>query len=136
VGEHGFRAGTEEKTAAYLTARMCPAGLGSHAYENATHLRLPEGVARDLCERRLRGEFLRRLRWLCPAFDGWPLPARRALIDMAYNLGVGGLSRFQEMLKACDRVDWASAAEECHRRTCRDERNEWTRELFIEAASA
>jgi GH24 family phage-related lysozyme (muramidase) len=53
---------------------------------------------------------------------------------MAYNLGVGGLSRFQELLKACDRGDWAAAAEECHRRTCRDERNEWTRELFIEAA--
>ncbi len=52
---------------------------------------------------------------------------------MAYNLGVGGLGRFSNMLHACERGDFAAAADECHRRTCRDDRNEATRELFLAA---
>jgi len=106
------------------------------AFASATTLRLPEGAVRALAAERLAGEFLPALRRDFPGFDGFPAPAQRALVDMAYNLGVGGLGKFHELRAAVDTGDWRTAAAECHRRTCRAERNEWTRDLFLEAAGA
>ena len=40
-------------------------------------------------------------------------PMRKAvLIDMAYNLGLGGLNKFQNMIKAIDDGDYSTAASE------------------------
>ena len=103
-------------------------------YERVSDLVLPPNLPRDLAAARLQREFLPGIRRLCPGFDGYPQPAQRALVDMAYNLGVGGLAKFPSMLQACERGDFAAAAGECHRRTCRDDRNEATRELFLAAS--
>ncbi len=46
---------------------------------------------------------------------GWSAlaPARRkALVDMAFNLGVGGLAKFSRLLAAVNREDWQSAEAE------------------------
>ena len=36
---------------------------------------------------------------------------RAALINMAYNLGIGGLRNFRRMWKAIDKEDWAAASD-------------------------
>ena len=55
---------------------------------------------------------------------------------MAYNLGAGGLAKFKNLRAACEAGDWALAATECSRSTSRPARNEWTRQMFLEAAAA
>lgn len=65
---------------------------------------------------------------------GLEMETKQALLDMAYNLGVGGLGKFSQLKEAVNRQDWATAAECCNRRTSRAERNDWTREMFLAAA--
>lgn len=113
-----------------------PVKPGSSAYANLSDLRLTLDVVTGLVSQRLEAEFLPGLRRLCPGFDGFPLAARRALVDMAYNLGVGGLAKFVHLLAACNAGDWETAEAQCHRSTCRDSRNGWTANMFAAAAAA
>lgn len=129
----GAPAMPEEIRAIFERVAAQPAGQHASRYERVSDLVLPPNLARDLAATRLEREFLPGIRRLCPGFDGYPQPAQRALVDMAYNLGVGGLGRFKNMLQACERGDFAAAAGECNRRSCRDDRNEATRELFLAA---
>lgn len=39
-------------------------------------------------------------------------PRQRVVVDMAYNLGLGGLLKFQRFLAAIEEQNWACAAEE------------------------
>lgn len=48
----------------------------------------------------------------CPSFDALPEGVQLALIDMAFNLGRGGLSGFRGMLAAIAHGDWLAAATE------------------------
>ena len=123
-----------EIQAAFAHVAAQPAGRHASHYEHASDLVLPPNLPRELAAARLEREFLPGLRRLCPGFDGYPQPAQRALVDMAYNLGLGGLARFSKMLRACERGDFAAAGNECHRHTCRDDRNDATRELFLAAS--
>ena len=129
----GAPATPAEIHAAFARVAAQPAGQHASRYQGVSDLVLPPNLPRDLAGMRLEREFLPGIRRLCPGFDGYPQPAQRALVDMAYNLGVGGLARFKNMLQACERGDFAAAAGECNRRTCRDDRNEATRELFLAA---
>ena len=104
-------------------------------YTHASDLRLTTAFVRELVGKRLENEFIPGIRKLCHDFDAWPLPARRAIVDMAYNLGVGGLAKFHHLISACQARDWAGAAAQCHRATCRDMRNAWTMQCFIDAAA-
>jgi GH24 family phage-related lysozyme (muramidase) len=106
------------------------------SYRLASDLVLPPGVAGDLAIRRVDRNVLPGLRRLFPNFDRYPLPARRALIDMAFDLGLAALSRFRNLITACATGDFATAANHCHRRGGRDTRNAATRLLFLEAANA
>lgn len=73
------------------------------------------GITRGQAVELLRGDIIRtrtallhELPWLAD-LD----PVRRdALVNMAYNLGVGGLLRFRRMLDALRRRDWDGAARE------------------------
>jgi len=47
---------------------------------------------------------------------------RAALINMAFNLGIGGLLGFHKMLGACEKGDWATAALEALN-------SEWARQV-------
>jgi GH24 family phage-related lysozyme (muramidase) len=130
----GAPATPAEIRAAFTRVAAQPAGQHASRYERASDLVLPSNVARDMAAARLQHELLPGIRRLCPGFDRYPHPAQRALVDMAYNLGVAGLGRFSNMLDACERGDFAAAAGESNRRTCRDERNDATRELLLAAA--
>lgn len=102
-------------------------------YRHLTVERLPLSEAQALVAQRLELEFIPGIRQLCHDFDAWPLPARKAIVDMAYNLGIGGLAKFHNLISACQNQDWAAAAHECHRSTSRDSRNAWTMTQFIDA---
>ena len=105
-------------------------------YQSICDLRLALDYVKSLVATRLSNEFVPGIIRLCPRFASFPLPARRALVDMAFNLGVHGLGMFPHMLAACNAGDWAMAAGQCHRSTCRDTRNAWTAQCFIDAEVA
>jgi hypothetical protein len=95
---------------------------------------------------KLREQFLPGLHALCPGFDDFPQPAQSVLIDMAWNLGLGGpataahrasgLHGFPSLIAACNAGDWASAARQSHVATSRDERNAWRAAQLLAAGSA
>ena len=123
-----------EKTAAWAcVSDAFDKTKNAAAYQSLTSIRLSQDFVRSLVGQRLSSEFIPGIVRLCPQFETFPLPARRALVDMAYNLGVHGLGMFPHMLAACNAGDWGMAANQCHRSTCRDSRNDWTAQMFAEA---
>jgi GH24 family phage-related lysozyme (muramidase) len=116
-----------------------PNPFGAKHYEHASDLVLPKGIADQLAADRLMKDFLPGLRNLFPHFDAFPVPAQRALVDMAYTLGVKGLAtKFKTVVSACNGGDFDTAAKYCHRKAKGhgrkdDERNVWTANLFREA---
>jgi len=131
----GQPATAAEVRAAFDRVRAQGPGHKALSYRLLSDLVLPPGVAGDLAVRRLDREFLPGLRRLCPSFDRYPVPAQHALVDMAYNLGVGGLSKFHKLLASCERGDFVTASNNCHRRSSREPRNAATQRLFLEAAN-
>lgn len=61
-----------------------------------------------------------------------PTSVQLALVDMGYNLGVAGLSRYVQLSAAVRARDWQTAAAECYRRGIGDKRNNATRDLFAQ----
>ena len=115
--------------------------FGAQHYAKASDLVLPDGAANQLAVDRLEKDFLKGLRRLFPGFDGYPQPAQRALVDMAYTLGVSGLeTKFPRFVTACQEGKFANAAEHSDRKLKAiggrkgDERNVATRNLLLEAA--
>lgn len=65
-------------------------------------------------------------------WDALPQPAKLALLDMAYNLGLTGLLKgYPKMLKAVVSGDWQTAAAESHRNGPPAARNDWTSKQFL-----
>jgi GH24 family phage-related lysozyme (muramidase) len=122
-----------EKTNAWHRVSGMPKALRATAYASSTNLRLMLEDIEGLCRARLEYEFLPRLPMILTGWAQYPLSAQRALVDMAYNLGMGGLSRFVRMRAACAKWDWAQAAAESVRTSCRQARNDWTAALLKEA---
>ena len=59
--------------------------------------------------------------------------AKRALLDMAYSLGlrgIRGLRKFQTPIGHVGRREWEKAADACARKGIPDGRNEWTKACF------
>jgi len=131
----GSPATAAEVRAAYHQVQAQSTGHAAPAHERASDLVLPAGYAAVLVIRRLERELLPALRRLFPGFGHYPLPAQRALVEMAYHLGVGGLRRFTNLTAACNRGEFAAAADHCHRRTVGVARNAATRALFRKAAN-
>jgi GH24 family phage-related lysozyme (muramidase) len=59
-----------------------------------------------------------------------PQPVQEALVDLCWNLGLGGLSKYTKLRAALDKRDYATCARECSRRGVSDARNKWTRNRF------
>jgi hypothetical protein len=130
----GAAATPGEIRAAFDQIRAQGPGHRSIAYRFTSDLVLAAGVAADLAAARIEHELLPGLRYVFAGFDRYPLPAQRALVDMAYDLGFTGLGKFRNLVAACARGDFATAAEQCHRRTARQIRNTATKILFRQAA--
>jgi GH24 family phage-related lysozyme (muramidase) len=67
-------------------------------------------------------------------YDSYPLPVKQALLDMVYNLGLEGLLKFKKLKASVEAGDWATAAAQSHRNGPSDERNDWTRDMFLAAS--
>jgi GH24 family phage-related lysozyme (muramidase) len=67
-----------------------------------------------------------------PEWTSYPEPARQALFDIAFNVGVAGLLKFRKLLAAVNAGDWETAAAECHRQGIPEARNIETARLFRE----
>lgn len=75
------------------------------------------------------GELRKRVR----GYDAMPDGVKMALLDMAYNLGPGGLLHgFPKLMSAVEAGAWAQAAALCQRRGPGAARNEWTRAMFLQ----
>jgi len=111
-------------------------GLPAGAYRSpgSPRIELPIAAVDELLRNRLDREFLPGIHRLLPDFDSYPAPAQSALVDIAFNCGVSGLSTFSHLLEACRKQQWATAADSCHRKTSRPERNQWAHDKFLEAA--
>jgi len=95
-----------ETIANYEVIANARPGHAAGWYEVQTKIRLPTGVAEKVAQRRLDEEFLPGLRLQFPGFDGYPDGPRRAIVDMAWSLGLLGLSAFTNLRQACDAADW------------------------------
>jgi GH24 family phage-related lysozyme (muramidase) len=119
---------------AFAVVATAPEGMLARRYERLTVPRLSTAAMRAVHEADTRA-FLARIRARFDAFDSYPLPARLAVLDMAYNLGLDGLWRkFPRWRAACLDQDWRTCAKECRRRDIQASRNLWTRQRFLEAA--
>jgi hypothetical protein len=112
-------------------------------YRDITSLRLKARADEELFQLDMK-RFSQQLRKLFPGFDQFPAPAKVALFDMIFNLGIGhekskkqkatGLTQFHKLRAAISTHDWIKAAEASHRNGPGPERNEMTRLLFLAAA--
>lgn len=110
----------------------CAPGLIASAYRaHQTLVFLQTADIDNLAKTRLSKEFLPGLVSIFPNFDTLPIGPKRALVDMAWNLGIHGLKGFPTMIHAVQAQDWATAAVQCHRSTCRADRNAWTAAMFL-----
>jgi GH24 family phage-related lysozyme (muramidase) len=133
----GRKATEQEIKDAWKAVKAMPAGLAAPRYALRPSIELPDDEIKKLALARLDKEFLSALRRDFPGFDQLPRPARRALVDMAYNLGVGAFpSKWPTLKNAVVAKDWARAAESCRVKNGRPERNEWRAALFLYAATA
>lgn len=104
--DEGFSATAYKDSLGYLTV-----GYGLCIDEKAAGAGITEEEARMLLEHRvlkLRNQVIDAI----PTFDTLPDPVQRALINMAYQLGIAGLKGFKRMLLAIEARDWNAAAEE------------------------
>jgi GH24 family phage-related lysozyme (muramidase) len=68
-------------------------------------------------------------------YDSYPAPAKDALLDMAFNLGVHGLvAHFPHLKAGADSQNWRICAAQCRRNGISDTRNQKTMDLFLAAA--
>jgi GH24 family phage-related lysozyme (muramidase) len=110
-------------------------GLDYHRYRSATSPTLSEAVMNSMLTAVISANDVI-LRTRLPAYDGFPDPAKLALLDMIYNLGESKLFReYPLMLAAVDSQHWLTASQQCHRDGPNQQRNDWTRNSFLAANS-
>lgn len=119
-----------------------PAKIAS-SYKKHTRLDLPENVIDSLLKNTV-DDFEKSLENYFREYKTYPTAVKRALLDMAYNIGMGkeatkthnatGLRQFKTLKAAIESGDWTKAAENCHRIGPSEARNNWTRDMFLEAA--
>lgn len=103
-------------------------------FKRHTELDLPEEAIDAVLQHHLE-EFLTGLRREFTNFDDAPEPARKALLDMAFNLGLGGVVRkFPSFARGFRGGEWAVCARECHRRGISEVRNRYVEDLFKQLA--
>ena len=129
----GQPATAAEIRADFERVKQQPMGRLAKTYKASTLLDLPDAAVDALLQTTVHG-FETSLRANFAGYDNYPAPAKRALLDMVYNLGPSKLMAFANLKKAVEAKKWAVAAQECERRGPSPERNNWTREMFMKAA--
>ena len=131
---NGSPATAAQIQADYASVAAVQKGLVASSYAHLTQCRMANSdidalIAADVT----RFEAL--LAAALPNWNTYPEPAQEALFDMAFNLGIGGLTKkFPRMLAAVDAGQWAEASAQCHRQGIGESRNQQTAALFLQAA--
>ena len=118
----------------YAAVAAAPKGQPATAYAHLTRCRVIADDLENLVAADVQS-FETQLAAALPNWSSYPDPARQALFDMAFNLGLGGIKRFPTMLHAVNAGDWATAAAKCHRMGIGEARNQATVALFLRAAA-
>ena len=149
----GQPATKDEVARAFHAVAAMKGGMRAKNYKQKLSIEITDAKAKELALKRLKTEFIPKLRQLLNGFDGFPLPARRAFIDMVYNMGIGGpahidkkgknhkasgLFSFRSLRAAAGTGDWLTASLHCERRNPDKnehtaKRNAWTKALFEQA---
>jgi len=109
-------------------------GLSCQAYRSTDSLTLPEHAMTALLSNMIAANDLI-LRARLADYDGFPTPAKLALLDMLYNLGETKLFReYPLLLAAVNHQHWLTVSQQCHRAGPNSERNQWTRNQFLASA--
>jgi GH24 family phage-related lysozyme (muramidase) len=127
----------EEKRAAFIRAQDAfRKNKAATAYADCSDLRLSATTVQELCTTRLENEFIPAIKRECPDFDNYPPSAKRALVDIAYNVGTVGFTKFSHMLEYANTGKWDGCAISCHRKREPGEsekRNNWAEDMFRQA---
>jgi hypothetical protein len=99
-------------------------------FRQYTELILPRTAIEDQLLDHLE-EFLVGLRSNINDFDDYPEAARKAILDMTFNLGLAGvLNKFPSFVRAFRERNWAGCRVECNRRGIAEARNNYVKSLF------
>ncbi|AQW68362.1 hypothetical protein [Pseudomonas parafulva] len=125
-------ASDEQKRSEWRTIHSLPSGYLPSWYSEHGDLYLESEFIDSKVAELIDDSFMALSR-IFPDVGQLPSAARIALQDMVYNLGEEGLRRYTNLRAAIARRDWQTAAAESHRIGPNDERNNATRDLFLEA---
>jgi len=130
----GAAATLEEKTAEWHLVKSLKPAMLPRYYEERTTLRMTPAAVDALQDADVAG-FQSELVHLLPDFGEFPEPGQEALLDMAFQLGAGGLmSKFPHLALAAKARNWHACADQCHRAGIQEWRNTATADLFRRAA--
>ncbi len=133
VRKDGTAATPEEKIAEWNLVKGLKAAMLPKYYEDRTTLRMTPAAIDGLQDADVAG-FRSSLAHRLSGFSEFPAPAQEALLDMAFQLGAGGLmSKFPHLALAAKARDWQACAEQCHRAGIQEWRNTATADLFRRA---
>ena len=129
----GERATPQQIDAEYAQVSAQKVGMVASKYKPFTTLEMHSDGIDELLDHRI-DEFAQGLSRSLGQFNDFPDAAQEALLDMAFNLGVSGLTRkFPKLVRAAEQHDWDTCAAECTRKGIGDQRNEFTKSLFMSA---
>lgn len=94
-----------EIATAYAAVSQMPPNQWWTKYRLSPSLEITEAFAYELAIARLKKEFLPQIIKRFPDFDDYPKPAKRFMVDMAYNGGAGHFAK-RGMVGAIKNRDW------------------------------
>jgi GH24 family phage-related lysozyme (muramidase) len=115
----------------YERVKGLPEGKAAIFYRRSSSPVLAQAAIDANLQEALEG-FEGKLREVLKGYDSYPVGAKLALLDMAYNLGPAGLLHgYPRLIAAVEEGRWTDAAADCERHGPSAERNEWTRDQFL-----
>jgi GH24 family phage-related lysozyme (muramidase) len=126
----GGLATRQDIQADFDAVKALEAGRAPAYYDRVCRLRMTDAAIVYLFNSRLNS-MIQKVCDTVVDLSQFPEPAALAVIDMAFNLGVAGLThKFPKFLNAFLAKDWKTCSLECKREGIQKERNEWTRAVF------
>jgi len=132
--DSGADATPEQIESDYRSVKRQPPAKVASFYKAATALDLPMTEIEALLNQQI-DEFEAGIRARLQKYDQFPDDARKALLDMAFNLGIQGLfKKFPKLIAFAEQEDWEGCAKECRRIGISDARNLATKTMFENAS--
>ena len=130
------RATQDEIKQDWNAVKAQPFGLHipAKSFQEFTACWLSKQDVEDLFDQDLKEHVQSIKTYVFPDFDTFPQAAQEAIFDMEFNMGPTTLNTFTNFKKAVNARDWDGAANTCHRITPHEERNVWTKNMFLKLA--